>query len=269
MALPKLEGIFTVSGGSGSGGAWRCVLTETGGGGATGNVDVAAADYYLNTATNFCTALKNALDGIGNATYTVSIDDGSETSTGKTTISASGGSVTAFQIVWTDTAMRDTLGFTGTVSGALTYTSTNHCKYLWLPNCGRTGDVPEPVTSQAWFGRGTADTTVVRAPSGQTVAINYNTLHNARLQWLTVQGKKSWKGSEAVTNESFEQFWRDVLRYGKRFRYHPDRSVDTSTNYWTLVPLDPRTLPIQAMDPSHFSAGSIHEIAFDVGDYVA
>jgi hypothetical protein len=270
VALPKVEGLLTVSGGSGSGGAWRLALTETGGAGVTPvNCDVAAADYYLSTASSGLLAtIQTALTGsTGAATYAVSISDDDETGTGKVTISASGGSVTAFAISWTDTAMRDALGFTGNLSGALTYTSTNASPYLWLPNCNRAGDHPDPASGQSNFGRPVRDTSVTLAPSGVHTAFFYNTRYQSRIRFPCLTGRKVWKAVESTTNESYETFWTNTVGKGRRFRYHPDRSSDSA--YWTLICTNPGAVPAQEYDPAHFSSGSIHTLEFETQDYVS
>lgn len=273
MALPKLEGIFTVENGSGTSSAWLAVLTETGGGGASGNIEIAAADYYLTStgtgSDDLLGLLKTQLDAVGNATYTVTLDDsgGTEADTGKVTITASGGSVTSFALSFTDGAFRAALGFDGNLTGALTYTSENQAKYLWLPNCGRNSDVPDPVSTAKKFGRGHPDTVSSISPSGVGVSINYNTLYRAQLNFPNVTGKKTWQRLEGVGNESFEQFYDDVVKLGKNFRYHTDRTDDAT--YWTLWAPNQNRFPSGEFDPAWMDAASLHSINFEVLDYVS
>lgn len=264
MPLPKLEGIFTVPSGG-----WDLSLTETGGGGASGTVTVAAGDYYLNGATSFNDALETALDAVGNATYTVTQSDADESGTGKTTISATGGGVTAFAITWTDTDQRDQLGFTGNVSGALTYTSTNRAKGLWLPTCGRTGDIPEPETGSTYFGRPTMDTVSVIAPSGVHSSIRYNTVYKSMLDFRTLLGDNVWIRLAASADQpgTLEQLWEDCIGPGKRFRYFPDRGTDSSS--WELWAKAPVFNPAP-LDPVYVdSAKSVFAITLECMDYVA
>src|SRR3990167_5593249 len=101
-------------------------------------VAAASTDYFLRSTTNLLTTIGTNLtnDGTLGGTYTLSLDDTSDSATGKVTISATG--VTTFNVTWTSTTLRDYLGFTANLSGAASYTGTNQARFLWLPNVGRT-----------------------------------------------------------------------------------------------------------------------------------
>lgn len=124
-------------------GAISCTLTETGGGGATGAISmtgqymhhVAVGTYTsedpitgesetLDTGyTNFGDALEGALNAVGNATYSVVFDPAGP----GYTISAYGGSVTAFALTSISTAMQRVLGINeSSLSGAASYDCTEH-----------------------------------------------------------------------------------------------------------------------------------------------
>lgn len=125
-------------------GSLTFTLTETGGGGATGSVSLTSATgpyYWTRDGSSFIDdisgvstddltpltdALEAALNAVGNATYTVTFSE----STSKVTISASGGSVTAFAISSMNAAAKLVYGFPSDVSGALTYTATNKAYYF-------------------------------------------------------------------------------------------------------------------------------------------
>lgn len=131
-------------------GALSCTLTETGGGAATGAVSLTGqyvhhVPHGLYTTDdpltgeqesgdtgyrNFADALATALNAIGNATYTVTFD---ETVPGYT-ITASGGSVTAFALTSISTPLQRALGVNvATLSGALTYDCTEHASGATRP----------------------------------------------------------------------------------------------------------------------------------------
>jgi hypothetical protein len=104
-------------------------LTETGGGGATGAIDLSGHyvyTWYITAAAGYSgvevfeVALKTALEAVGNATYSVSLNP----VTLRVTISASGGGVTAFALSARSAAFDNATGFSGLISGALSYTAT-------------------------------------------------------------------------------------------------------------------------------------------------
>lgn len=124
-------------------GSLTCTLTETGGGGATGDVEmtgqymhhIAAGTYTTEdpitgeseTAdtgyVNFAGALEDALNAIGNATYYVVFDP----DVPGYTITATGGSVTAFALTAISTSLQRVLGINeASLSGALSYDCADH-----------------------------------------------------------------------------------------------------------------------------------------------
>ncbi len=114
-------------------GPMTATLTETGGGGATGAIDLTGYYIYTKnvsawdaTIAIFETALKAALEAIGAATYTVTLN----TTTRRVTISASGGGVTSFALTSRSTAFDNALGLSGAITGALTYAATNAPYYF-------------------------------------------------------------------------------------------------------------------------------------------
>lgn len=224
MPFPKCEGqiIFSAN------------QTGTTNGGATWTV--AAGTYYLTTTnganspltTTFKTALDTAIGGP--PVTTITIDDNTDSGTGKTSIAFDGGA----NITWTSTDIRDYLGFTGNLSSGTLHVSTNHCRYLWLPNVGRTDTLaPEPTTGATDLGVRERDLTGSMSPSGYMVRLSYNTRYKDTFKWAFVQGKKAFIADESVTNESFEKFYEDVVGKGRPFRYHSDRSSDSV--YWTMA----------------------------------
>lgn len=131
-------------------GTISCTLTETGGGDATGAISltgqyvhhVGDGSYEMTDPqtgetdtgdtgyANFASALATALNAVGNATYTVAFDPSGP----GYTISASGGSVTAFSLTSISWPMRRVLGITeASLSGALSYDCTDHAPGVTWP----------------------------------------------------------------------------------------------------------------------------------------
>lgn len=127
-------------------GSMSFTLTETGGGDATGSISVSSADgprflrsdlsaYYLEIDpsagsghyADLLTSLKGKLDAVGNATYTVAFN----TTTQRVTISATGGSVTAFSLTSFNTVAQQVLGYTANKTGALTH-AADRAPYYWI-----------------------------------------------------------------------------------------------------------------------------------------
>lgn len=238
MALPSLYGRITVPSGG-----WIVRVTDSGG---TQNITIPAGDYYhesntgsqhlIDTFFAACTA-NSTLAG----TYSGSLAATADSATGKLTITVTGGGNVTFD--WTtspanSSALRDAWGFTGTLSGAATYTSSEQCEYLWLPNVKRTNAMePEPTASTHELGHEEIDATFTMAPSGAVKSLAYTRRFSLGLDWAFLTAPKTWIQHESTTNESLQKFWRDVISLGKAFRYYPDRSVTKTSSaiHYTLI----------------------------------
>lgn len=242
MALEKLEGRFTCAA------AYSVAIVETGGGGASATVVVVAVgDYYPTSATALLTTIKTALDADPtlNGTYTLTLDDGTDGATGKVTISVAGGGVTSFALTWTTgAAVRDALGFTGTLTPtAATFTATNGCPYVFLPNVLRSN----PMAPPGYKGVPVGDGTFTVAPSGVSKGLAYATRYVDSVEWSHLLGRKFFVTYETVVNESWQSFWTTVIRAGKPFRYHRDRTDDATYVTWrgdgaSMTAMDARTV---------------------------
>lgn len=223
MANPKLEGRITADS------AWVISVTEATGPVTDAAITVAAGDYYLTSATSLLTALKTALDGSAtlNGVYTVSLADDADTDTGKVTISAP--SVGNISITWSNTDIRDRLGFTGDVSGATTHTGTEQAEYLYLPPVGRDDSFMAP---DGDAGLEETDLVVSTSPDGSMVATKFQTRYLDSLGFSLVKGSAMYVKHEATDNESLQKFYQDVLGKGLPFRYHKDRSDDATFVTW-------------------------------------
>jgi hypothetical protein len=188
----------------------------------------AAKTYYHSSAGNdtldLPAKLAALLDAAGAATYTVTIGAG-ESGTGLYTISATGGSVADFALTWTNTALRDLLGYTGTISGALSHVATNNALGLWLPDgpprslCG----ISDPIDE--------SDETVTETTAGHVYRLTYS--RKTVIDGLTYQGVSHAKtriAGETTANASLQRFWRDAVQgdqsYLGTLRIYPDADTD-------------------------------------------
>lgn len=238
--------------------AW--VISVTNINGTDAAISVAAADYYLTTAsTGLLATLKTALDGSATLadTYTVSLADTSDTDTGKVTISSDG--AIAFSVSWTSTDIRDRLGFTGNLSSLTTHTSTEQAEYLWLPPVGRDDSFLAP---DGQSGLPETDLVVNRSTDGSMVASQFETLYADSLGFRLVRGSAMFEAYEVTANESLENFYYDVLGKGLPFRYHKDRSDDATFVTWRAP--NAVTFRPEAVEPGWDSANALWNWREDV-----
>ena len=149
------------------------------------------------------------------------------TTTGKITIGALGGSTA---INWTDTDLRDLLGFTANLSGASTYTGTNQARYCWFPTVGLSGydgDLTQ------WFApRSTS--IPYRSPGGVTGGVEGSVLYDGRFSYELLPIADVITTSTTVY-QSLEKFYEDVVHRTLPIRAFPDRTLNASTSYKTSV----------------------------------
>ncbi len=227
--LPKLEGRIRFDA------VQQITLTETPGTAHVITIASANTDYYLCSTTNLLTAITSAINATGSIanTYLLSISDDSDTAaTGKVTIARTAGAST-FALTWETTAVRDALGFVGSISaGSTTATGDYHARYLFLPNVKRgpglapDGDDGLPMT----------DALVTVAPSGNSYSLSYSTRYIDKLSWNFLTGDKALIYL-AATNAAYERFYLDVIGAGNPLRYYPAR--DTDGTYVTYQVINP------------------------------
>lgn len=194
-------------------GGWAFDITETPSASAT--ITVPAFEYYHSsggTSTSLVAKIQSALTaataGPLAATYTISCDAG-EGGTGKYTITATGGSVTSFAITWTDTELRDLLGWSTSPSGALTYTSEGQAQGLWLPEYGF-----QCVGGGSFPGRIVSDQQIAMASSGATFSVMGRKYREKSITWPMEPVAKVLTVQETTVNASFETFLIDGI-YGE------------------------------------------------------
>lgn len=217
----KVEGRVTVPTGG-----WDVACTDESGGPTT--VTLAAGDYYLSGTSGLVATLETAINAAMTQAWTVAIGAG-EDGTGKVTIGV-GGDPAFSAISWTDTDLRDLLGFTGNVSSDVSYVGTNHARSLWLPDA--------PINSP--YGANDpleeSDYRSVSSPAGHVSVVGSQRRSVQAYSWDMCSGAKTRIAQETTTNESFQKFWRDVILGeaswsslpGGPLRVYPDADVDAT-----------------------------------------
>lgn len=229
MALPRLEGVIRLA-------ASTQICTANTGGGAVA-VNVAAGNYFIGSSdgatSSFLDALGDAIDAaLGSGTTTITVDAGSDSSDQRVTISRGG----TFSITWSNTHIRDALGFDFNLSSASSYESDNACRYLWLPTCGRDGEsmLGAESSSTSRYGRPETDFSISMSPSGYSKRQSFSVRYRDVLSFRHVTGSSALIEYEVVGGESFEQFYEDTIGIGRLIRYYPDRSNLTVYQDWAV-----------------------------------
>lgn len=210
-------------------GGWDVALVEAAPFSDSGTVTVTAGTY---TWATFLAELVTRLDAAASGSYTVTLSDG-VVGTGRATITAT--DPNDFSLTWTDTDLRDLLGYTATLSGGQIYVSPAHVKGMWLPDCFHLCSVQFNDEIDM------SDMSVLETPDASNAS--YLTYNRKRvlpdLRYQTVTRQRARVAGELYANESFSQFWKDVInddqsyfRTGK-VRIFPDADTDaTSYQYW-------------------------------------
>lgn len=208
-------------------------VTDTAGGGARA-VTLTAGWYYIagytGEATNqFCEHVQAQIRALGGvwADATVSYSH----STGIVTIAAP--STTTLTITWTDAGLQTALGFTGTQSGAKTYTGTQTPRWVWRPSMPIT-TYPGNATA-IWQPRSTS--VVGRAPGGTTRgSVGPAKLYDAVLTWELLEEDEVLCPAGGTVGGDLESFWLDVVDETAPIRVVVDTaSYAATTDYVTAV----------------------------------
>lgn len=215
----RLEGRITIPSGGYNG-----TIDDSGGAGAAA-WSVAAGTYYLNSPGSIGSSLIDALSTALNTaaptdTITVSIS-ASETGTGKVTITSTGSTA----IVWTSTALRDLLGFTGNLPAGTSWTGSAQARHLWLPNCA----YKAPNAVGTWRGWRESDSRSVENAAGYGFNIMGQEKEVNALSWNAVGRHLVWEANATTENASWERFCRDAIwgvaswgTPGGPLRFYPD-----------------------------------------------
>jgi len=159
------------------------------------------------------------------ATWTFAIQ-AFEGQLGKYTISNNGGTNDA---TFTDTELRDLLGFTADYTGSTAKTGTAQAQGLWLASAGWQS------LNDGLSGGYVTDQQVVTNSSGHTYGVTGRKYRKLRVLWPYEQRFKCWTENETTVNGSFETFLKDCIWAGKEWadstgpiRWHPSASVDAT-----------------------------------------
>jgi hypothetical protein len=202
---------------------------------------IAAGSYYLHGPTNalsllyhFQTAMTAA--SVGSAAAYL-------TEAGYVRLTGSG----TFTVTWTNTTLRDLLGFTGNLSGASSYVAPNHSKLWWSAGYDVTPETPYGVESMPM-----PDTSITTSRDGsQVLFTTNNTQHHQKFSWDVVGIDRVWTSAEA--GGEYKAWWDTVGRAGLRWYLWPDVDEDSgSTTQATLSgPLGPYKL--RRIDPGWYN----------------
>lgn len=208
----RLEAQFTVPSGG-----WDIAVSLSGGG--SGTATITAGDYFL---TDFLTEIATRITAvISTENCYVNLSKSEASGTGKVTLTAEGSNLA---VTWTDTEVRDILGFTGNLSAAVTYVATNHAMHVWLPDCSMFA--PYGLNDP---GMEESDVRQAETPAGDVFTIygQRKTVLNG-LRWDAISHARARIAGESVSGESFQQFYRDSL-LGERAWNQPGPQVRL---YW-------------------------------------
>lgn len=232
----KLEARVTVPTGG-----YSVAVTEVGGG-AGGTATIPAGDYYVSSGDTLADDLlqewADQINGLAgtSGTYTVSSTNMGENDSGKVVISATG--ITSFGISWTSTVLRDLLGWTGNISGSLSYTAPEHCEAIWIPNC----EYENENGGSTFAGWDESDLRGQESAAGHTFVLTGQRKEVQFLRWRAISRSKIWIVNESTVNESMQSFWRKAIlaesswakRAGGPIRWYPDADTDGTYTTYTI-----------------------------------
>ncbi len=193
------------------------IAVTTNAGGPT-TVTIAAATYVGITA--FCTYLQSALiaqRSVSGGTWTVSVSTGAS-ATGLVTIAVTNGT---YSITWTSTNLRDCLGFTaGNIATQTTVTGASQARGLWIPDhpLRADTDIKQAPTEN--------DMRACEGPTGLvTTLAGTDKYVLTGLLWERVAVNRIWIGEETTPNQSYERFYKDVVRGNGHAWFSPGNAV--------------------------------------------
>jgi hypothetical protein len=195
-------------------------------------IELTVGDYFIDGYTGegtdqLCEHITDKIDDhVTGATCTISH------TTGIVTLDWNGNSVS---VTWTDTALRDLLGWTGDLGAATSHVAPNQAQHIWLPSRA-VSTLPDNLTTW-WSIRST--TKITRSKDGTTYSNIGNKLYDGVFGYETLSESEVISDSSTV-HESLREFFEDVLHEGMPVRVFPDRTVNTSTDYITghMIPPD-------------------------------
>ena len=202
---------------------------DVGGSGIT----LTQGNYFLSGYTgegtvNLCEHLEDEIQALGGgyADATVTYDLSTKRVTINLTVTAT--------ITWTDGALQTLLGFTGTQSGASSYTGSQTPQHVWHPSREIT-HYPGNSTN-IFLPRST--TSIGRANDGTTFSVVGNIVYDAQdgLSWELLDESEILLPSSGSIGDDLESFFEDVVHQGQPIRLILDTSsYAASTDYVTFL----------------------------------
>jgi|SRR6056297_3505460 len=193
---------------------------------------VAGGTYYHSTTddgadaglTSLADAVAAAINAIDADTWTVTLDS----STGLYTIATDG---SAKPVAWSSNALRDLLGFTGSQSGATSYTGTAQAQGLWISSYGYQAKHGSP----SFLGHPRSDKHDYENAAGYCGGVAGQTSYRHMLRFPMETDAKANTVSEVTANESFQTFLEDSIHGRKEWatvggpiRFHGDSTTYTT-----------------------------------------
>lgn len=134
-----------------------------------------------------------------------------------------------FAVTWTDTQLRDLLGFTGNLSGASAYTAANKSPLIWSPAYLATPVVPRGVT-----GQDIEDSLFIRSNTGRTLeVVNSGESIENSWRWDTVDSDRVWTSDEL--GGEFKVFRDRVFAQGRNFQFYEGITEDPDDSSTALT----------------------------------
>jgi len=167
-----------------------------------------AASCASGMSANLSTALTNFAAAV-NAAWSVSIAPSTDANAGRVSIGLSPAppsGANTFSITWSNTTLRDILGFTANISGAsTTQVGTKQAHGLWFPDTPlNLDDDPRQAPRQS-------DLRTSMSPTGNVLGLCGNELYqHANLRWERSPIAQIREASATYANASLETFWRDT-----------------------------------------------------------
>lgn len=178
------------------------VATVTNNGGGPTSVPITAGSYYISTLMTQLAADFTAGRAPSLGAWSFALSTG-PSGTGQVTIAMSSGN---FAITWTNTLLRDLLGFAGDIASTASSTGTAQARGLWIPDC------PLTATGDPKRAPMASDMRSVVSPKGDVYTLVGNTyLQHTQLTWSMVAINRVWAAEASLANAAYETFFKDAL----------------------------------------------------------
>jgi hypothetical protein len=152
-------------------------------------------------SANLSTALTNFANAV-NAAWSVSLSS----TTGLVSIGWTGYSTPTWSLSWTDTSMRDALGFAANISAVTTtQTGTLQCRGVWIP------DWPLQLDGDPEQAPTISDLRTSQSPTGVVLGLSGNTFYrHTGLVYSHVARDRVWESAATYDHASWEWFFRET-----------------------------------------------------------